>query len=252
MAIFNTRAAKAEAQLAKNIQHIDALRAAESLLAKVRRNIETRRGDLSRLDAELGELAIRKADGEEVDAAAKLAKRDAAESELRLAEAALQPAHQRVATATADARRNALAGNLRLVAKFNKKRSEAAAAMSAAIAELDKAWVQYHEANSAMRMSWTAGAFPTNATLTGGDFEKALRAEVYRVAGRPRLLGGQIEGIPSLPFGQNPSILHDIPSRTIPLVDAVDAANKMIVAALEGLSAPSTSGLEDLLSEATS
>ena len=247
MSIFqSTRAEKAAKQLATNIEKLDALAAAQALLAKVRLNIATRRADLDRLDAELGELAIRKADGEDIDAGAKLSKRDAAQSELRLAEAALLPAQQRVAAATADARRNALAGSLKLVAKFNKKRSEAAAAMSVAIEALDKAWQQFHEANTAMRMSWTAGPFPVLGTLTGGDFEAAFKSELFRLAGRPNLYGGSALAAPSLPGALSPSILHNNPLALTPLVDQVDAANKMIVRALEG--EPSTSGLEDVLS----
>ena len=72
MSIFqSTRAEKAAKQLATNIEKLDALAAAQALLAKVQLNIQTRRSDLDRLDAELGELAIRKADGEDIDAGAK-------------------------------------------------------------------------------------------------------------------------------------------------------------------------------------
>ncbi len=136
-----------------------------------------------------------------------------------------------------------MASHVKTLKKFSAKRADAAAAMSAAIENLDLAFQKFHEANDSLKITYP-DPLPINVLTGGGEVEAALRNEIWRLAGRPSLLGGQRGGIPSLPGGA-PESLSIVPSQTRSLAEKVADANARLLAKLEG--EPTAAGLEDLL-----
>jgi hypothetical protein len=128
-----------------------------------------------------------------------------------------------------------MAGHVATCRKFNVKRLQAATAMTSAIETLDTAWRTFHEATTALSLAWPNGSLPQASLTANASIERAFAHELFRLGGRPALLGGQNFQIPSLPGAAPPEPGRSIdPSTVKPLAVEVEAANQVLLGALTG------------------
>jgi hypothetical protein len=223
---------KAGTELNANV--VGAVRDAERLLASIHESISARQSEISKLEAELGAIALQMSAGELPTGAADelLARLDTAKRSQSMAQAALAPAQARLSAAELQLRRHTLADELKRLRQLTAERDTHAVALANAIAALNEHYVAFYMASEKLHTGWH-GKLPPETFVSSGIVH-LVETELYRIGAKPFVGSNMSSGLPSLPGGKVQDFRHaGTPHLLTPLVDAVADANRRLIASLE-------------------
>jgi hypothetical protein len=198
--------------------------------------LEQARADHASANAKLNEL-------ETARAAALLADEDgkavALDAEIEQQQRLVRGFHDKIGLLEGEAAKEANERRVRehaaLIGRIEKKLAErdaAGAELADAIKKADQAFRRMIDAGQAAIAAWPWASHDVHpCMLSPGSITTAIQHELYRVGGRPQLLGGQIEkpgaGV-HFPGGRSPSIqLAGLPERIKPLRDVLHESSAL-------------------------
>jgi hypothetical protein len=222
-------------KLAENSSVIDGVRDAEKLLASINENAANQQSQISKLEAELADVALGIASDELPTGAGDelYARLQAAKQSLSMAQAALQPAQKRLVDSELALRRHNLRDRIKSVEALGVQRAQSAAGFASAIASLNEHFKNFYDASDKIHVSWQGARMPAEV-LIGGAITTAIALEMWKVSGQSYLGGGQQRGRPSLPGAACADQRRAGQPEKLPsLVDVVADANRRLVLAVE-------------------